>query len=239
MLRAPAPRRCILQPLLAELAAAGVADEAVGVAVGCGVHATTSAAEKARLVGAAVARRLLVYDAQGIESAQAYLGVTAAGVPVHLERRVAGADLVVTVGVVEPHLYAGFSGGVKGVAIGCAGRETIAWTHSPAFISSPGVVVGELSANPFQQALRDIAARTRLAFAVNVTMTEEGRAAAVAAGEPVAVQAALAATRAPPGCAPWTAPATCWWRACTRPRATTSTRHHGPPPTPGLRPTRP
>ena len=139
-----------------------------------------------------MARRLLVYDAHGIESAQADLGVTATGAPVHLERRLAGADLVVTVGVVEPHLYAGFSGGVKGVAIGCAGRETIAWTHSPAFISSPGVVVGELRGNPFQQTLRDIAARTRLAFAVNVTMTEEGRAAAVAAGEPVAVQGALA-----------------------------------------------
>ena len=49
---------------------------------------------------------------------------------------------MITAGVVEPHLYAGFSGGVKGVAIGCAGRETIAWTHRPAFISEPGVSVG-------------------------------------------------------------------------------------------------
>ena len=71
---------------------------------------------------------------------------------------------MVTAGVVEPHLYAGFSGGVKGVAIGCAGRETIAWTHRPAFISEPGVSVCRLRGNPFQATLREIAARTPLAL---------------------------------------------------------------------------
>ena len=108
----------------------------------------------------------------------------------------AEADLVVTVGVVEPHLYAGFSGGVKGVAIGCAGRETIAWTHRPAFISEPGVVVAGLRENPFQATLREIAARTPLAWGVNLVMTEGG-AAAVRAGDPAAAQEALAAEAAP------------------------------------------
>ncbi len=107
-------------------------------------------------------------------------------------RRVAEADLAVTVGVVEPHLYAGFSGGVKGVAIGCAGHETIAWTHRPAFVSAPGVAVGRLAGNPFHDTLVEIAARTPLAWAVNVVMNERGEAAAVAAGDPTAAQAALA-----------------------------------------------
>ena len=78
--------------------------------------------------------------------------------------RVARADLVVTVGVVEPHLYAGFSGGVKGVAIGCAGEETIAWTHRPAFISAPGVVLGRSTAIPSSRRCSEIAARTPLAL---------------------------------------------------------------------------
>ena len=77
-------------------------------------------------------------------------------------RRVAEAALVIAVGVVEPHLYAGFSGGVKAVAIGCAGEATIAWTHRPAFISRPGVVLGRLDGNPFQETLREVAARTPL-----------------------------------------------------------------------------
>jgi lactate racemase len=105
---------------------------------------------------------------------------------------VARADLVVTVGVVEPHLYAGFSGGVKGVAIGCAGQKTIAWTHYPAFISRPGVEVAGLRGNPFQETLREIAALTGLRFAVNCVMDHGGGLTAVLAGDPVAVQEELA-----------------------------------------------
>ncbi len=188
----PCPSETVVRHLLAELTAAGVPDECVAVAVGCGLHATTSDQEKRRLAGEQACRRVHVYDAQGIESPLTELGVTDFGAPVHIERQVAGADLVVTVGVLEPHLYAGFSGGVKGVAIGCAGRETIAWTHRPAFISAPGVALGALGGNPFQHTLRQIAARTKLAFAVNVVMTQARAAAARAAGEPVAVQTALA-----------------------------------------------
>ena len=188
----PCPSPQALRVLLADLAAAGVPDDGVAVAIGCGLHATTSAAERRRLAGAHAAERVDVYDAQGLESPVADLGATTLGAPVHIERRLADADLVVSVGVLEPHLYAGFSGGVKGVAIGCAGHETIAWTHRPAFISSEGVVLGALGGNPFQRTLREIAARTPLRYAVNAVMDERGRAGAVLAGDPVAVQSALA-----------------------------------------------
>ncbi len=85
---------------------------------------------------------------------------------------------------------------MKGVSIGCAGRETIAWTHRPAFISEPGVTVARLQENPFQTTLREIAARTPLAWGVNLVMTEGG-VAAVRAGDPAAVQEALAREAAP------------------------------------------
>ncbi len=160
----PCPSEPVLLALLDELAAAGVPDDAVAVAIGCGLHATTGEAERARLAGPQVVRRVEVFDAQGIETETVDLGETSLGTPARIARRVAEADLVVTVGVVEPHLYAGFSGGVKGVAIGCAGRETIAWTHRPAFISQPGVRVARLRENPFQATLREIAARTPLAL---------------------------------------------------------------------------
>jgi nickel-dependent lactate racemase len=188
----PCPTPAILSRLFAELRAGGVPLDGVAVAVGCGLHATTSDEEKRRLAGEEAVRRVEVYDAQGIESPVVDLGETRDGVPVHMERRVAGADLVVTVGVVEPHLYAGFSGGVKGVAIGCAGEQTIAWTHRPAFISAPGVELGRLKDNPFQEALQEIAARTTLRYAVNAVMNERGQATAVAAGDPVAAQRSLA-----------------------------------------------
>jgi len=188
----PCPNPLILQSLLDELAYAGVPDAGVSVVVGCGLHATTTPEERAGLAGPAAAARVAVLDAQGIETDCADLGTTPAGVPVRIARRLADADLAISVGVVEPHLYAGFSGGVKGVAIGCAGRETIAATHHPRFISQAGVTVGELAGNPFQGELREIAARTPLRWAVNAVMTGRGEVGAIAAGDPAAVQESLA-----------------------------------------------
>jgi len=198
----PCPSEPVLAALFDELAAGGVPDDGVTVAIGCGLHATTGQEERERLAGPSVARRVRIVDAQGIETESADLGETSLGAPARIARVVAEADLAITVGVVEPHLYAGFSGGVKGVSIGCAGRETIAWTHRPAFISEPGVSVAHLPGNPFQATLREIAARTPLRWGVNLVMTGGERdagsqAAAVRAGDPAAVQETLAAWAAP------------------------------------------
>jgi nickel-dependent lactate racemase len=183
----------MLPPLLNELNAGGLPDASIVVVVGCGLHRETTSAEKTVLAGEQAAARVEIVDAQAQEQESVDLGSTALGTPILLNRRVAEANVVVTVGVVEPHLYAGFSGGVKGVAIGCAGEATIAWTHRPAFIDEAGVALGRLDGNPFQQTLRDIAARTKLSYAVNVVMNDRGQAAAVLAGDPVTVQASLAA----------------------------------------------
>jgi lactate racemase len=191
------PNAVVLAALLEELTAAGLPYDAVTVVIGCGLHRTTTAKERLGLVGESVAGSVRVVDAQGLESPQAALGATSLGCPVSVARVVADADLVVTVGVVEPHLYAGFSGGVKGVAIGCAGEATIGWTHAPAFISRPGVELVRLTGNPFQDTLREVAARTRLRFAVNVVGDAGGGVACLLAGDPAAVQAELTRRYAP------------------------------------------
>ncbi|MFA4966301.1 MAG: lactate racemase domain-containing protein [Thermoleophilia bacterium] len=192
----PCPSAAVLGHLLSELGLAGVPDTRIAVAVGCGLHATTTPAERAVLIGGEACERLAVFDAQGLETATVALGSTSRGAPVHIARRVAEAALVITVGVVEPHLYAGFSGGVKGVAIGCAGAETIAWTHCPAFVSAAGVTLGKLRGNPFHETLLEIAARTPLGWGVNLVVDAAGRAASVAAGAPAAAQAALVSAHA-------------------------------------------
>jgi nickel-dependent lactate racemase len=61
------------------------------------------------------------------------LGVASGGVPVLVHRAAAEADLLIATGLVEPHQYAGYSGGRKTVAIGAAGERTIEHTHGPAF----------------------------------------------------------------------------------------------------------
>lgn len=187
----PCPTAAVLPHLLERLAAAGVTAAQVEVVIGCGLHAVTDEAVRRAIVGPGLADEVAVSDAQGLSTPCVDLGTTADGVPVRIARQLVEADLAVTVGVVEPHLYAGFSGGVKGVAIGCAGRETIAATHHPRFISQPGVSVGMLSGNPFQACLRAIAARTPLAWGVNVVVGDGHRPLAVAAGDPAAAQEAL------------------------------------------------
>ena len=115
-----------------------------------------------------------VVDAQGIDQTSVALGAAAGGGVIAMNDDVARADLVIAVGIVEPHLYAGFSGGVKAVAIGCAGQETIAWTHHPVFLDQPAVRLCRLDGNPFQEALREIAAATALRYALNVVVSDGG-----------------------------------------------------------------
>lgn len=190
------PLDTVLPAVLAELEAAGVPSRSSTVVVGCGMHRDPGPEELAALLGGS-ARRVRTVAAQGRETPMADLGRTPAGCPVHIARPVADADLVVAVGLVEPHLYAGYSGGVKAVAVGCAGEATIAWTHSPSFISRPGVELLRLAGNPFQDCLREIAAHSALRFAVNVVADHEGRLVEVAAGDPVAVQEHLAGRHSP------------------------------------------
>jgi len=75
------------------------------------------------------------------------------GVPVFLNRNLSSFDTILTIGVVEPHLYAGFSGGVKCIAIGLAGKKTILKTHSLRYLSQKNVVFSKTQKNPFQNYL--------------------------------------------------------------------------------------
>jgi len=189
------PTALFLPSLLDELRGAGVATNGVQVMVACGLHAATTAQQKAALVGRRTSAEVKVVDAQGLAQPNAFLGQTRQSVPAFMNLTLAAADLVIAVGTVEPHLYAGFSGGAKTVGIGCAGAQTIAWTHSPVFLERPGVELGCLVGNPFQEAVRAIAAKTKLRFALDAVVDEDGRVVALAAGEPVVVQERLAGGR--------------------------------------------
>jgi lactate racemase len=113
-------------------------------------------------------------------------------VPVLLNREVLEADLVLATGRIEPHQYAGYSGGGKTVAIGCAAEPVIAYTHGPAMLDRPGTRLGVLDGNPFQEAVRDIARVAGVRFVGNCVLDDDERLVAVAYGDPVAVQERLA-----------------------------------------------
>ena len=86
-----------------------------------------------------------------------FWAATDRGTPVYIDRAYCDADLKITTGFIEPHLMAGFSGGRKLIAPGCAGEETIKALHSPQFIEHPSCREGVIDGNPLHEELLEIA----------------------------------------------------------------------------------
>jgi lactate racemase len=186
------PDGVLVPPLLDQLNAGGIPDERITVIVAVGLHRATTADEKRSKLGDVV-DRVRVVDSDGRDPAKwADLGaIPPYGVPGFTQKLVSEADLVVATGIVEPHQYAGYSGGYKTLAIGCAGEPTITATHGMRFLEDPGVRLARIDANPFRETVRELGRRAGLVFCVNVVTDDGGRVIAIEAGEPDAVFAHL------------------------------------------------
>jgi nickel-dependent lactate racemase len=183
----PCPDHLLVPPMLEELRAAGVTREQITILVGVGMHRASTPEEKDSKLGADVAREYTVADSDPLDGAKLVdLGLTSGGVPAVVSRVAKGADLLVATGVVEPHLYAGYSGGRKTVAIGAGGERTIEVTHGPAMLDQLGTRLGRIEGNPFHLAVTEIARMAELRFVVNVVMDGNSGVVSVEAGEPEA-----------------------------------------------------
>ncbi|WP_435066829.1 lactate racemase domain-containing protein [Haloplanus sp. C73] len=121
------------------------------------------------------------------------VGGVAGDVPVRVHSLVAEADCVLSTGMVEPHQYAGFSGGAKTVAIGAGDESLIGYTHGPDVLSHPNVRLGRIEDNPFRDVVDRAGDAVGLDFCLNVTKGPDGILGA-SAGRPRDVVADLAAT---------------------------------------------
>jgi nickel-dependent lactate racemase len=115
------------------------------------------------------------------------------GVPVEVHPAVASADAVLATGMVEPHQYAGFSGGAKTVVVGAGGEPVVRHTHGPDLLAEPGVRLGRVENNPFREFVDRAGDLAGPDFCVNVTAGPSG-VLGVAAGDPRPVVRDLAAT---------------------------------------------
>src|SRR5437764_5553303 len=179
------PDDVLVPPLLDELNRGGIADERITVMIAVGLHRATTAAEKREKLGGVV-DRVRVVDSDGRDPAKwVDLGpIPPYGVPGSTQRLIKDADLVVATGIVEPHQYAGWSGGRKTVAIGCCGEPVITATHGMRFLEDPGVRLAKIDGNPFHETVTEIARRAGLRFCINVVTDDRERVVAVVAGEP-------------------------------------------------------
>ena len=187
----PVPNRLILPPMLDALHGAGVQREAVVIIIATGMHRASTPEEIERILGQAIAGdyEVVTHDARD-QITLSYLTTTARDVEVFLNRRYLEADARILVGFVEPHLFAGYSGGGKAVVPGVAGAEIVMSNHGAEMLGHPQASWCVTEGNPIFEEMRDLALQSRPAFTVNVTLNEERELTSLFAGELVAAHEA-------------------------------------------------
>jgi nickel-dependent lactate racemase len=186
----PQPREAMLRALLAELEGLVTAGD-LTVLIATGTHRGNTAAELAEMLGPELAARLRVinHDARD-QTMLTWCGKHGDGVPVWLNRYWAEADVKITTGFVEPHFFAGFSGGPKLVAPGLAGLHTTLTLHDARRIGSEQATWGVCEGNPVHDDVRAIAAATGVDFALDVVLNREQQVVGAFGGEVLAMHAA-------------------------------------------------
>jgi nickel-dependent lactate racemase len=185
----PQPRALQLAAI-AEVLDGVVRPEDVVVLVATGTHRSSTPEERLAMLGPDVlgSWRVVDHDARD-EAALVDLGMVG-DVPLRLSREWVAADLRITTGFVEPHFFAGFSGGPKMVAPGLAGLETVLALHNARRIADPRATWGVTVGNPVHDAIRAIAASTDVGFALDVLIDDRHRVTRAFGGEVLAMHAA-------------------------------------------------
>ena len=186
----PMPSDTVLPVVLEHLR--HVPPEQIAILIASGTHRATTRAELVEMLGAEIVdrNRIVVHDAFD-DTQLVSLGHVEGDVPVWLNRTWTEADVRITTGFVEPHFFAGFSGGPKMVAPGLAGFQTIMRLHDAEMIRSPNARWGITDGNPIHDAIRRIARRSRVDFSVDVAINRDRQITHVTAGELFAVHRAV------------------------------------------------
>jgi nickel-dependent lactate racemase len=177
----PCPTHLMLPPIMDELAAAGIPDEDVIVVFALGTHRPHTDEERARLAGPEMAARLRCMDSDPAQMVP--VGTTSRGTPVEVFRPVVEADVRIALGNVEPHYFAGYSGGAKAIMPGVCSPNTI--RHNHAMMVEPNACTGVLDGNPVREDIEEGVAMVGLDFILNVVLDSEHQVVLAAAGHPV------------------------------------------------------
>lgn len=186
----PVPSRDIIPRMLAALRA-GNPSIAITLLVATGCHRSTTGDELAEKLGPEIAEteRIIVHDAFD-PARNVQIGILPSGVPLVIDRCAVETDLLVAEGFIEPHFFAGFSGGRKSVLPGICDRVTVLRNHCGAFIDSPCARTGILDGNPIHRDMEAAAVMAKLRYIVNVVVNDAHETVAAFAGSPLETHAA-------------------------------------------------
>jgi nickel-dependent lactate racemase len=190
----PVPNEIILPPVLDTLERNGVRRDDIVILVGTGLHRPSRDDERRRFLGDAILERYRVVDHDARDEAQ--LAPPAGPHNARFNRYYVDADLRILTGFVEPHLFAGYSGGGKAVLPAIASAADIMANHDARMIGHPKSTWCTTHGNPIFEAMRDAAVATQPSFTINVTLDERKCITGVFAGDLVAAHDAAIAQAA-------------------------------------------
>ena len=178
----PMPNTTVLPPLLAELEQAGAGPDRVQLLCATGTHRRATRAEMAELVGPEVIDRYPIHDHQADDRDGHVQVGEVDGTPILLDRHYVHSDLRIVTGFVEPHFFAGWSGGPKGVCPGLAATTTILEAHSPDRLVDPRSTWMVTDVNPVHRFVRAATALCPPDLSVDVTIDTRRRLTGVFVG---------------------------------------------------------
>lgn len=178
------PNDRIIPWILEYLAAHSVPRENVTLLNQLGTHRPNTTAELEKMLTPEVVRnyRVLNHEPEN-PAAMKQFGVMHDGTPALINKHLAEADVRIITGFIEPHFFAGFSGGPKGIMPGCAALETVMASHDARNIGDPRSTFGITIGNPIWDEIRDVALRLGPSFLLNVTLNETRAITGVFAGD--------------------------------------------------------
>ena len=177
------PEEIIVPILLKELEAGGISKKDITAVVATGTHRPNTPQELREKFGGVVDEIPFVNHDPWKPDDLVRLGTTPGGIPLVFNRKVVEADIRISTGVIETHLFAGYSGGVKSLSVGVAGEETIGATHNYEVMKNTRL--GVIEGNQFRQFLTEATRAIGLHFIVNVVQKGNKEVVKVVAGDPV------------------------------------------------------
>lgn len=182
----PVPSKVILPPIL-EALRRGNPQIRITLLVATGCHRETTAEELRGKLGDTIFNRetIVVHDCDDEEN-MVLLGTLPSGAPLRVNRIAAQASLLLAEGFIEPHFFAGFSGGRKSLLPGVCSRETVMTNHCAQLIDHPNARTGILDGNPIHTDMVAAARMANLRYIVNVLLDEHKQVFHAVAGDCVA-----------------------------------------------------
>ena len=179
----PVPSKVIIPPMLEEIRK-GNPDADITILISTGCHRETTKEELINKFGQDIVdkEKIYVHDCDD-KDMLVKLGTLPSGGELIISRLAAEADLLVSEGFIEPHFFAGYSGGRKSILPGIASRQTVLANHCSEFIADPKSRTGILEGNPIHKDMLFAAKTAKLAFIVNVVINAEKEAIFAVAGD--------------------------------------------------------